>query len=299
MKKKVFICVSLTLLFLVSMTSFILLSKTNKTRPFYLENKYYNSNGMNEITYDELSDLTDDKKSFVVFVYQPMCITSSNFENVLNDFLKENQISIYKIAFSNIKDTSLGTKIKYYPSFIIYKNGKIVDFLEADKDEDVDIYTKKDSFTSWFTKYVKLRNNSTNKNNTSDEKLKNEEKNHTLVDVNLDNIKREENKVNIYFFWGDGCPHCEEEIAFFESIKETYGDYYNLYTFETWYNEENVRLAFTFAENMGDTITGVPYTIIGNKSFKGFKEKYKNEIIDAIENEHTNAFDVYFDKIKK
>lgn len=54
-------------------------------------------------------------------------------------------------------------------------------------------------------------------------------------------------------------------FEFFESIKEKYGDYYNLYTFETWYNEENAKLIYSFAESMGDKVTGVPYTIIGDK----------------------------------
>lgn len=31
----------------------------------------------------------------------------------------------------------------------------------------------------------------------------------------------------------------KKEFEFFESIKETYVNYYNLYTFETWYNDEN------------------------------------------------------------
>ena len=296
MKKKV--TISLLILFLISILIANILIINKKEKVFYLENSYYGKNNMTEININELNKLIDNKESFAVFVYQPLCITSTNFESILKDFLEENKISIYKIAFSNIKNTKIGKTIKYYPSFIIYNKGKMIDFLEANKDEDIKYYTSKKEFESWFTKYIKIKNETINNNQTTRTSSKAEE-NEILTDVKIENIIKENNKVNIYFFWGKGCPHCAKEFEFFESIKETYGNYYNLYTFETWYNDENKKLVYTFAENMGDKLTGVPYTIIGNKSFSGFDEKYKNDFIIAIENQYKSNFDIYFDKIKK
>lgn len=296
MKKKV--TISLLILFLISILIANILIINKKEKVFYLENSYYGKNNMTEININELNKLIDNKESFAVFVYQPLCITSTNFESILKDFLEEKKISIYKITFSNIKNTKIGETIKYYPSFIIYNKGKMVDFLEANKDEDIKYYTSKKEFESWFTKYIKIKNETINNNQTTQTSSKTEE-NEILTDVKIENIVKENNKVNIYFFWGKGCPHCAKEFEFFESIKETYGNYYNLYTFETWYNDENKKLVYTFAENMGDKLTGVPYTIIGNKSFSGFDEKYKNDFIIAIENQYNSNFDIYFDKIKK
>lgn len=297
MKKKVFIILSIVFIFIIIAFGFQGIYKSEK--PFYLEDKYYGKNNITEIKIDELNQFIEKKESFAVFIYQPMCVTSSDFESVLSEFLEDNQISIYKIAFSNIKDTDIGKSVKYYPSFLIYNNGKMIDFLEADKNEDVKYYTSKDEFKNWFTKYVKLKNSSSFNSNSSNNTPNISEENNLPKDVNIENVVREDNKVNIYFFWGNGCPHCALEFAFFESIKEKYGDYYNLYTFETWYNEENAKLIYTFAESMGDKVTGVPYTIIGDKSFTGFGDKYKNDFINAIEKQHKNSYDVYFDKIKK
>lgn len=299
MKKKAVICLSI-LFVLIIITIVILLSNKGKNT-FYLEEKYYGANNMTEIKIDELNQLIEKKESFAVFIYQPMCATSSDFESVLSDFIKDKQINIYKIAFSNIKDTEIGKSVKYYPSFIIYNKGEIIDFLEANKDEDVSYYTSKDGFEEWFTKYIKLRDNSVNSpnNNNNNSSKPTKEENNIVKEVKLDNVVKEDNKVNIYFFLGNGCPHCEEEFKFFESIKEKYGKYYNLYTFETWYNEENAKLVQTFAESMGDKIKGVPYTIIGEKSFSGFGESSKNNFISAIESQSKNGYDVYFDKIKK
>lgn len=298
MKKKVIISLATLFILAAIITIIIILTTTKNEKPFYLESNYYGVNSITEIEVDELNGLIDNKESFAVFVYQPMCVTSSDFESVLKNFLEEEKISIYKIAFSKIKDTKIGESIKYYPSFIIYNKGEMVDFLEANKDEDVDYYTSKKGFEGWFTKYVKLRDNLSNDNNQSEDKSTLEE-NKILKDVNLENVIKEDNKINIYFFWGNGCPHCEEESKFFDSIKEKYGDHYNLYTFETWYNEENQKLLYTFADAMGDKVTGVPYTIIGEKSFTGFGEKSKNNFISAIEDQYKKDYDVYFYKIKK
>lgn len=295
MKKKIIIFISILIL-IISVIVFWFINKNQK--PFFLENDYYGGSKITEIEFNELNELVENKKSFVIFIYQPMCVTSANFESVLNEFLKENQISIYKISFANIKDTYLNKYIKYYPSFIIYNKGKIVDFLEADKDEDVSSYTSKDEFKNWFTKYVKLKDINYKESDFILNEPKKEENNYQ-EDVNFQNIVKEDNKINIYFFWGKGCPHCEEEFAFFNSLDEEDKNRYNLYTFEIWYNEENAKLVHIFAQEMNDTVTGVPYTIIGNKSFKGFGKNSKEEFINAINKQYKNSYDIYFDKIKK
>lgn len=278
-------------------TIFLIIYKPNqKVEPFLLIDKYYGKKNITEIDYQNLRNLIKNKENFAIFVYQPMCITSSDFEEVLNQFLEENPLNIYKIPFSSIKDTDIGEKIKYYPSFIIYKDGKIVDYLEANKDEDVKYYSSKDGFKDWFTRYVRLKDETSN-SNTNEEK-KNEKQ--TIPDnISLDYIKKDENKVNIYFFYGDGCPHCSNEFKAFERIKEEYGELYNLYTFETWYNKDNYKLLNVFASAMNDTVKGIPYTIIGGKSFKGFGKSTEEAIIDAIKEEHNKSFDVYFDYLQK
>lgn len=163
MKKKIIICLGVLLVLLIVVVSVIIFNNNPKIEePFYLEEKYYEKNDITEISNDELNKLVDKKESFVVFVYQPLCAASSKFEDVLLDFLKDNQVGIYKIAFSNIKDTKLGKKIKYYPSFIIYHEGKIVNYLRSNKDEDVDYFTSKEDFKKWLTKYVILKNSSSN-----------------------------------------------------------------------------------------------------------------------------------------
>ena len=57
-----------------------------------------------------------------------------------------------------------------------------------------------------------------------------------LKNATLDSIDWSSNKINIYVFWGDGCPHCEELFDFLESIRRNYRKYFNVYGFQrgTW-----------------------------------------------------------------
>ena len=287
MKKKVIIISVITFLLVASLVLFLLNNRT-----FSLEKKYYGNSEFKELTISEYDKLIEDKESFAIFIYQPLCTTSYEFNKVLTEFANKNQISFYKMAFSDMKKTSLKEEVKYYPSFVIIKNGKVVDSLDANSDEDVDRYKKIDAFKEWFTSYVKLKKV---KGTFTDSKPEDEVIEPT-IDANLENVKYDENKVNIYFFWGDGCPHCKKEFEFFDSIKTEYGNYFVLNTFEVWNNEDNQKLLKQFAAKMGDEVTGIPYTIIGNKTFKGFNENHESKILDAIKEQYKNSYDVYFDK---
>ena len=95
-----------------------------------------------------------------------------------------------------------------------------------------------------------------------------------------------DNQVNLYFFNGNGCSHCAEAEAWFEEIESEYGEYFNLVSYEVWYNEENNDLMQKVGELRGETVNGVPYIIIGNQSWSGFADDYKEEIISKIKSEY-------------
>ena len=110
----------------------------------------------------------------------------------------------------------------------------------------------------------------------------------------LSDITFEEDKINIYFFWGDGCPHCEELFTFLESIKDEYNEYFNLYGFEVWYNEDNGKIMDYFQEELDETVgsRSVPYYIIGDKSFAGYTSSMNEEILDTIKEKYNNRQDI-------
>lgn len=110
-------------------------------------------------------------------------------------------------------------------------------------------------------------------------------------------IKPSKDKLNIYIFWGDGCPHCKHLAEFLGEKQSEIGDKISLYTFEVWKDKNNLAFLKSFGKFLGENPKGVPYIIIGNKTYSGFSEtdeETKQEIIDLIKKEANKA-----DKIDK
>lgn len=103
-------------------------------------------------------------------------------------------------------------------------------------------------------------------------------------------------KVNVYFFYGNGCPHCQDAEKFFESIQEEYGQYFTIVDYETWYDTDNVALMEKVAEARKESADGVPYIIIGDQSWNGYMSDYDDEIKNKIKEEYdtdvNNRYDI-------
>ena len=63
-------------------------------------------------------------------------------------------------------------------------------------------------------------------------------------------------------------------------------------------NPDNLKIMYAFGDALGEDVTVVPCTIIGDESFTGFSDSRKDEFIEAIISKHENSKDIYFDKIK-
>jgi len=93
--------------------------------------------------------------------------------------------------------------------------------------------------------------------------------------------KVEEDKINLYLFHSNTCPHCREEKEFLEEINDKYKNL-NIYMFEVSDSKNNnnmKKIKKLFNEEKG----GVPFTVIGDKSFLGYNEFYGNKIEETIQ----------------
>lgn len=112
---------------------------------------------------------------------------------------------------------------------------------------------------------------------------------------------KEKEKVNVYIFHGNGCPHCAKALEFFDNIKEEYGKYYKLVKYETWTSfsaKRNTEMMYKVAEayDVDTEQLGVPFIIIGDQVFKGYTESYDEDIKKAIMDAYNNGN--YEDKVK-
>lgn len=122
-----------------------------------LDAEYKNTDGkMIELAKNEedparfLDELAAEKKNFVVYVSLPICNgDAAKFKQFVLDFQRKENLSFVYITSDYIKDTFIYDTVKYFPSVIIVKEGKIINYLRYDSDEDVEYYKSYDGFAKW------------------------------------------------------------------------------------------------------------------------------------------------------
>jgi hypothetical protein len=101
----------------------------------------------------------------------------------------------------------------------------------------------------------------------------------TLVPLHAPTVSASdaEQQTNIYFFWGDGCPHCANAKPFLENLDEQ-SDAITLYSYEVYNSSWNQMLFQKVGEELQLSSSGVPLIIIGDEPFVGYSQSYADTI---------------------
>lgn len=90
-------------------------------------------------------------------------------------------------------------------------------------------------------------------------------------------VLAQNNKVYLYFFYGDGCPHCAKEEKILDKLeKDRPGVVIRRY--EVWHNRDNAQLLSRLAKDLNFKVAGVPFLIIGDETVSGY---YSDETTGA------------------
>lgn len=112
-------------------------------------------------------------------------------------------------------------------------------------------------------------------------------------------VEIEKDVVNIYLFYGDGCPHCAKEEKILKQLEEKYSGQIKVYYYETWYNNDNFEIMKQLKEEYVESSINprsVPFTIVGTKTYSGYSEWVGSDIekqvrlileLDSIDEEET------------
>ena len=100
-----------------------------------------------------------------------------------------------------------------------------------------------------------------------------------FLSTNVVFAQSDKNLVNIYIFHSDTCPHCKEEIKFLENINDSN---IKIYKYEI-NHDNNLKLLEEVTKLYKTNIDGTPFTVIGDKYFKGFSTSYKERFMAAID----------------
>ncbi len=91
-----------------------------------------------------------------------------------------------------------------------------------------------------------------------------------------------QNKLVVYFFWGDGCPHCAAEKPFLAELAAQ-NPSIEIREYEVWNDKDNLDKFKAMSKAFGFEPSGVPTTFIGNQYWVGFNDTIQSQITSAVE----------------
>ena len=96
--------------------------KKENIEKFYLNDSYYGSSEIRDIKADDLKS----EDSFLLFTYNYYCSLAIPCDEIFKSFSKNENIEILSMSIDEFKKTSYYKTVKYAPSVLIIKDGKIV-----------------------------------------------------------------------------------------------------------------------------------------------------------------------------
>lgn len=118
----------------------------------------------------------------------------------------------------------------------------------------------------------------------------------TLEDAGIElknaNYEESDKQITVYLFRSSNCQYTKPLLEYFNSISDEYGEYFKLMAFDVAQNSDNMDLYREVVDFLGEEVKGVPFYIIGDKTYLGFSEEAKGEIGRTIKAEY-DRFDRY------
>lgn len=87
------------------------------------------------------------------------------------------------------------------------------------------------------------------------------------------------NSICIYFFYGNGCPHCANIEPFIQEMAAKYP--VQVKPFEIYYNSTSQEMFRDFIQRYGISMDGIPAIFIGDRAFIG-EDSIRNNLEDSI-----------------
>ena len=102
------------------------------------------------------------------------------------------------------------------------------------------------------------------------------------IEHDFSNYKESDKQVTIYLFRGKGCAYCRAFLTHLNDIVDDMGKYFKVVSFEVWNDANNAELMDEVNEFLNAKANGIPFYIIGDKTFVGYGESYDEDIKAAI-----------------
>ena len=127
---------------------------TDKDEKVYLSDKYYNQGAYIDIVAKDMDKLKND--TYLLFVYNQFCNFKIPCDEIFQKVMNEHKVDVLSMSIDEYKNTSYFNTVRYAPTIIVISKGKVLAYLDANKDEDLDKYQSPDDFEKWLTEHVYL-----------------------------------------------------------------------------------------------------------------------------------------------
>ncbi|MBQ1298552.1 hypothetical protein IIY24_01810 [Candidatus Saccharibacteria bacterium] len=122
-----------------------------------LSSKYYGDTAeFIEMMGPDYDELIASGETALIFIDQNGCTTADRVREFSMNLMNEKGINVYKMMFTDVKNSTLHDYVKYYPSFVVVSEGEVKTFLRADHDEDADMYNEYEAFLRWVERNVEI-----------------------------------------------------------------------------------------------------------------------------------------------
>ena len=105
-------------------------------------------------TLNTLENKINNKDTFLLLIYLNGCTSCASFKPIVEELANTTDIEIYSISLDVVKE--FYPNIKFTPAFLIYKEGILLDYLDANKDEDIIYFENLYNLSSFVAKYLDI-----------------------------------------------------------------------------------------------------------------------------------------------
>lgn len=131
-------------------------TKHYDTNKVVLDDIYYNKGNFIDIDSKYIDN--EHHKSYVLFAYNSFCTFQIPCEDIFKEFMVKYKIDFLSINIDEYKKTKLYNTVKYAPTIIIVNDGKIIAYLDAESDADLNKYQDVKEFEEWINNYIYIPN---------------------------------------------------------------------------------------------------------------------------------------------
>ena len=105
-----------------------------------------------------LEEMIAKQETFAVSVFLPGCSSCEKFKPIVEEVAASKQIDIVEVSLAEAKEQNniISQYVSYTPSLVLFVNGQLVSYLDANSKEDYPYYSSAEKLSEWMKQYVDI-----------------------------------------------------------------------------------------------------------------------------------------------